>query len=323
MNRKLDDESIQECERIYELSTLSIKQDYVNTVYDPEFFLLLILNNEELIKIENSKEENSGIKFEIGQFISSKILQYIVTNIGNSNENVRSIVKIILTGLLQSLQTVEKFKDANIYKVYISNILFTLKSGSEIPHLVWYIYSLFANILSNPGHFLYEKSFRYILSTPMIKSNDIPLFTSILLAMDNQIDEDSYYKQVVWFIEELIDGTHTRSDLELIKNKGIIEWMLNLVNSPFANMEIKSLVMKSLELIQSIDQGSDLLITRFGVLTNLEQQFEKLGNSLLEAQIKLNIQQLMVRFGLSVGSSKRINNWTDDDLPKVIKRICK
>jgi nucleolar pre-ribosomal-associated protein 1 len=310
---------------MYMENEISINQEYEHTVYDPEFFLLLILNNEELVKIDKVEDESVGPKFDVTQLINSGILQYIVANVGNSNKTVSTIAKMLLQGVLQTLVTIENFKDANVYKVYISNILFSLRGEtSSIPNIVWYIYSTFANILGNPGHFLYEKTFRYVLSTPQLKYSDIPIYTPVVLAIDAQSEEESYYKQVPWLIEHLTKGLHNTSDLTLIKNRGVIEWIMNLMNSPFISVKIKTLILKFIERIEAIDQGSDLMITRFGMLSNLEQQSQNYADkdSLLDSQIKLNLDQLMIRLGISVGSSKRIIHWTDNDLPNAIKRVC-
>lgn len=221
----------------------------------------------------------------------------------------------------------ENFKDKNIYKVYLSNILHTLRTSDDIPSIVWHIYSSFIPILSNPGHFLYEKSFRYVLSNPTIKNNDIPLYTNIILSMtsDSQSENDeSYYRQVAWLLENIIDGTSTIKDLDILKFKGIFEWVLNLSNSPFVTMKVKSLILKLLYIVQSIDQGSDMLITRFGVLTSLEQLLNRIDlgkENVFDEQLKLNLDQVVIRFGLSVGGTKRIRDWCGDDLGGYIKRI--
>lgn len=287
--------------------------EYDASIYDIEFLLLLILNNEELVKIggeaekveESSTKDETSINFNLEQLISNGLLQLIVLNINNSNENVRNITKIIIQNLINNTGT---FKDGNIYKVYLSNLLFSISdSSTTISEVVIYMYSNFANILNNPGHFLYEKVFRYVLSTPKIK--DIPLFHGIQLGADNQ--EDFYYKEVRWLIETVSEGISNKQDLELIKNKGFIEWVMNLLNSPYLNQGLKTLIYRFLSKIQSIDQGSDLLITRFGALSQLE----------LEKGV--NVKELALRFGISIGNSKRIKNWTAGDLENVVKRVCK
>ncbi|KAK6201454.1 ribosome 60S biogenesis N-terminal-domain-containing protein [Scheffersomyces amazonensis] len=330
-------------ESFFNKSESLINSSYGSTIYDPEFLMMLIINNEELVKVESSESDNiKKPKFDIKKLIDSNILQFIVMSL--SNPTVCSISKILLNGIADSLQDESEsesesennnngFKDSNIYKVYVSNILNTLRKDIQIPSLIWYIYSSFVPILSNPGHFLYEKSFRYVLSNPNLKSNDIPLYSNIILSKTNDSEtenDESYYKQIVWLIESLIEGTTTSEDLDLIKFRSVIEWIMNLTNSPFISMRIKTLILKFLYIIQSIDQGADMLVTRFGILTSLDQYLLRVNNedyakkdTLIKHQLQINIEQVILRLGIVGLGSKRIRNWTEEDLPNYVKRIHK
>lgn len=311
-------------EAFHETNKILVDQTYQNTIYDSEFLSMLIINNDELVKYDQ-KDETSKAKFDLQKLIESNLLELIVVNLASPINNIRDISQVLLAGILNSVDDIENFKDKNIYKVYLSNILHTLRGTEHVPSLVWHVYASFIPILSNPGHFLYEKSFRYILSNPTIKSNDIPLYTNIILSMTNDSqseNDESYYRQVSWMLENVIDGTSTIKDLDILKFKGVFEWVLNLANSPFVTMKIKSLILRLLYIAQNIDQGSDMLITRFGVLTSLEQMLAKTGNAnVFDEQLRLNLDQVVIRFGLSVGGSKRIREWCADDLGPYVKRI--
>ncbi|KAG2732582.1 hypothetical protein G9P44_004999 [Scheffersomyces stipitis] len=315
----------------YNRVDVNVEGSYQSTVYDPEFLMMLIINNDELVSFQKTEETADvalvGAKLNIKRLIDSSLLQFIVVQLGNPQ--VRNISQILLAGVLKSLEQTENFKDKNIFKVYVANILNTVrKQESRLPSLNWYIYSSFVPILVNPGHILYEKVFRYVLSNPSLKRSDIPLYISIVTSKADDSDaenDESYYKQITWLLEKLIEGTGTKEDLDLIKFRSVVEWIMNLTNSPYITMKIKSMILKFLFVVQGIDQGSDMLITRFGILTNLEQLMANnvsAANELLEYQLKLNIDQLVVRFGISVGSSKRIKEWTGEDLPAYVKRVC-
>ena len=107
---------------------------------------------------------------------------------------------------------------------------------------------------------------------------------------------------------------------------------MNLLNSPFITTNIKSLILTFIYTVQKIDHGSDMLITKYGILTNLEQFQQKYNSELstvdeksklINEQLKLNIDEISVRFGVSVGSHKRIRTWTSGDLSSYVKRIHK
>ncbi|ODV77490.1 uncharacterized protein CANTADRAFT_7951 [Suhomyces tanzawaensis NRRL Y-17324] len=307
----------------YSTNEIMIDQSYQNTIYDTETLLMLLIHNDEFVKIEKD-EEGDKISFDLKSLIESNMLQVIIVGLSSPSETVKSISSVLLQRILKNLEVLESFKDKNIFKVYISNILNTVRNKEQLPNIIWYVYSSLVPILSNPGHYLYEKAYRYVLSNPSL-SRDIPLYKSIIhsqTSSDSELENDeSYYKQLVWLLEQFVDGITGSEDINLFKFKGVFEWVMNLTNSPFITMKIKSLIFKFLYIIQNIDHGSDVLITRFGILTSLEQIMQNLDETLLDEQLKLNLKQVVLRFGVSEGSSKRIRDWTGDDLGEYLGKI--
>lgn len=307
------------------ISDALISYNYIDTIYDAEFLLLLIINNDELISEINNEEENvTQIKIDLKKLIESSLLQFIIANLSNSNKDIVNITKVLLNGMLKSIE-LQEFKDKNIFQVYLCNILNTLKS-EKFEHynsLIWYSYASLVPILSNPGHFLYEKVFRYILSNPTI--SEIPLFKSISnpFADEEELSShDLYYRQINWLITDLIHGTKQLDDLNIIRLKKIIEWLMNINNSLYAPFKTKQLILNYIYNLQKLNNGSDLLITRFAILSNFEiirQSLQK--DNLIDEQLKLNIDQILLRFGITFQSNKRIKDWTANDLPNVIKRV--
>lgn len=313
-----------------------VPQNYGQTIYDSEFLMMLLINNEEMIKFEKDKPQPV---IDVKKLIESNLLQFIVTEL--SNARVSRILRVILQGILKTLNDSEYvFKDKNIYKVFVSNILNTFRQqdgeSDNIPHIIWYLHGAMVPILSNPGHFLYERTFRYVLSHPKIKATHLPMYSSITMALSSDAElegEDSHFKQVGWLLSSLWYGVNDTKDLNILKFSGAIEWCLNLLNSPFISFRIRFLIFKILYKVQQINEGSDLLITRFGILTSLEQQaqtVEKVGTilslkiftaDLIEEHVSVNIDELSLRLGISVGSNKRIREWTGDDMKGFVKRI--
>ena len=153
----------------YNKVDVNVEGSFQSTVYDPEFLMMLIINNDELVSFQKTEETADvalvGAKLNIKRLIDSSLLQFIVVQLGNPQ--VRNISQILLAGVLKSLEQTENFKDKNIFKVYVANILNTVrKQELRLPSLNWYIYSSFVPILVNPGHILYEKVFRYCLLYP-------------------------------------------------------------------------------------------------------------------------------------------------------------
>lgn len=304
-------------ENFYQVSSLIP----VNSLsYDFEFLLMIVLNNEELLRYSKDEEGVPSYTFNIKNLIETGILQFIIITLSSSDTKIQSVSKVILNKILESVDLDVSFKDKNVYKVYLASTLFTLSKNQVMPHLVWYMWSQLVPILSNPGHFLYEKTFRYVLSTPYLKHYEIPLYNLITAPKDN--DNEWYYRELNWLIENITSGIITQDDMSVLKNASILENFLNLMNSKYANIKLKTSILKLLYKITKIDQGSDLLITRFGALCNLELLIDQLnGVSAIDKQMEVNIDEIVVNFALGVRSSKRVRNWTNDELDNNLKRI--
>ncbi|KAG5417438.1 hypothetical protein I9W82_005072 [Candida metapsilosis] len=308
----------------HQIETLEKESSLQSTnhlAYDCEFLYMIILNNDELLKYTKHEDSSVTYSFNIKNLIDTGVLQFIVANL--SNDKYLAIAKIILNRILTSIddEMNAHFKDKNIFKVYISTICFTLQQQQEIPKLVWFVYSQFVPILANPGHFLYELSFRYVLAHPSLNKWDIPLYTLITHPKEST---EWLYRELNWIIEQITNGLSSTFDLSLL-TKNIIEFVLNLLNSKTLNMKLRVSILKLIYKIQEIDHGSDLLITRFGVLSFLEMLSKGLGNGgnddVFNQQLKVDIMQILSRFKISVGESTRVQDWTGGQLNYNLKRI--
>ncbi|KAI5958409.1 hypothetical protein CANMA_004253 [Candida margitis] len=286
--------------------------------YDCEFLYMIILNNDELLKYTKQEDASVVYSFNIKNLIDTGVLQFIVANL--SNTKYASIAKIILNKILTSIddEANAHFKDKNIFRVYLSTICFTLQQQQEIPKLIWFVYSQFVPILANPGHFLYELAFRYVLAHPSLNKWDIPLYNAITHPSEST---EWFYRQLNWIIEQITNGLCTTGDLTLLV-RNVIESVLNLLNSKTLNMKLKVSILKLVYKIQSIDQGSDLLITRFGILSYLEMMSSELKEAnVFDQQLKVNLMEILSRFEISVGRSGRVIDWTGEQLDDNIRRI--
>lgn len=294
---------------------------YQETCYDPEFLMLLIINNEELVS-----EEEGKVKFDVKKLVEAGLLQFIVYCL--SIGTVHRIARILLHGVLKSFDEADSFKDKNLFRVYVSNILNSLRTEPEKNHsLVWYTYASLVPVLANPGHFLYEKAYRYVLSHPTVKPYEVPLFREISTSVRNEEGgtDEYYYREVIWLLEALINGTKTDDDLRILRYKSVIEWAMNLSNSMFASFRIRQLVLQLVHALQGISrEGADVLVTKFSVLAGTQQMSDGLSeNSLVDTQLKANLEAISLRFGVLVHGNKRLSEWTQGDVANHVKRIRK
>ena len=312
--------------------SLLVSGDFRHTVYDPEFLLMLMISNEEWVK-ETKTEEKVELSVNFKLFLENNFLEVVIVLLSSKSELIKNICQALLYKLLQSLEGDLSFKDRNIFTAFISNILYTLKSqGNNLPHLVWYSYAAFVPILSNPSHFLYQRAYRFVLSSPTLV-NDIPLYNPIIWSLPHNLgaeDDHHYYRELAWLLSVLIYGTNTKEDLVLLRVKGVFEWALNLLNLPYMSQNLRAAILKLFFVVQFIDLGSDTLVTRYAFLTYLEQVAPLLleasitgrdKDKVFSQELKLNVDKIALRTFTCLGSNKRISDWSSGDLAKSVKRV--
>lgn len=305
--------------RFLEYSSSCFSGEYQESRYDPEFLILVILNNNELVE-----EVEGNVKFHLSKIFDSGLMQFIVSCI--CIERIRDISKVILYGMLKYINSCgENLKDGNIIKIYVSTILHTLRTSDHKSPIVWYFIGEFANIITNPGHFLYDRVTRYVLSTPVIKRYEIPLYHTINagLITDESIGEHDYYKQATWLIELLTNGIVSTEDLKILRYRGVVEWALGLSNLSYTPGLLKSKVLCFINAVQSFEgEGTDLLVTKFAGFLSLELLKRSLeGTDLATKHQELNIDQIALRIGIVAKNQKRVCEWTEVGVMGAVKRI--
>lgn len=291
---------------------------YFDTVYDPEFLLLVIASNDDWISF------NDGLStVDVSQLVDSDLLRFVVTALGNSK--CKPICKVILHGALKFLQAQEaKFKDKNIFTVHIASILHTLREADHLVAIVWYMIGCFSSILGNPGHHLYNLVCKFVLTNPIIRLYNLPLFKDISSGAieEDESEDDLYYKQVHWMVDLLRNGVSTPEDVKLFGQKGVLEWAFNLCNSKYVSGSLRNKVLRLIYTMQTVKaDGLGLLTTKNACLATLAALKSSIStDKLVDTQLKLNIDQIALRYAIA-GSQKRLNEWTLGDFTQAAKRI--
>lgn len=313
----------------------------IKDTYDPLFLSLLIINNDELITISTEEDQHST-KANLRKLIESDILALLLLNLSSENQNLLNVTLAILSAILHSLKTNSTFKDKHIFELLLSKIVYTFTKTKELGEktnpqdlspLIYALISKVSIVLNNPGHFLYEKAFRWVLKSPVIRPTEIPLFNEIATSTTTLTNDDtgSYYKQLNWLIEGFVTGVKSKKDLQLLRNKNVFEWILNLQNSPYAPSNLKFLILDFIHTVQNIEDGADVLIARYGGLANIEQKLasnefdDRLvgsnNKSAKNQQEALNLKELGLRYAIMGENKKRLADWTQGDMTGFSKRL--
>lgn len=290
---------------------------YFQSVYDPEFLLLVIANNVDFIEYVDGQST-----IDVSLLTNSELLRFVVAAL--ANPQLRPICKVILHGILKFVQGPDtKFKDKNVFTVYVASVLHTLRVADHLVPLVWYIYGTFGTILGDPSHHMYDLVFHYVLANPVIKGHDIPMFAQIAGSFRNDdVGGDAYYREVDWMVQHLAKGVTTAEDVRLLKCKHVVEWGFSLINCKFVSSKLRNKILRLVYALQTAGaSGSEMLITQSGALAALQMAKNSIGKDALpDQQLRLSIDQIALRFAY-LGSQKRLVEWTYGDVTRAAKRI--
>lgn len=328
-------------QKFYHDTMRSIKTEYV---YDPLFVMLLTLHNKELVSYSSEDDGTIKYKFEIQKFLSSKFFQLIVVSLADCSKEVSKVAIAVLTEMLYSLEDNTQFKEGHIFQILLKKIIVSWNKNEKIIQpVVWSTISRICDLLLQPASPLYEKAFRWVLNGPAIRPNDIPLMQDLIAPRDSEVNYESYYKQLSWVLESLEFGIKSEMDLDLLKRRDVFEWLFNLINLPYLNSRMKSVINRIFYNVQRIENGGSALLTRYGAVSTSEVQnlwikengreveaalernsknSKHLKRKLLLEEQNINTNELLEGYVAIISSQKRLREWVEDDGDHIMKRTC-
>lgn len=319
--------------------------------YDPLFLLLSSIQNEELVK--RSKSEDGAIQyaFNVKAFLSSNIFQVIICSLGGEAE-LQAVALVLIKGMLSSLQEKSHLKDLRVIEFLLSRIVYTfyqIESAQvdKVHHIapcIWFAISQLSTELTQTGSQLHEKAFRWVLSNPLIRPNDMPLLQELLYPKANLAEQGLFYRQLGWVLNCLEHALKIEQDVEQMKRMGVLEWLSNLTNLPYINGKMRSSITAIFFKCQRIDNSGSSLITRVASISTSELQalsldykttkaeqeilrnqmnMRHLQKSLILQQQELNVNEVLAGHLVLLASNKRLRDWTEDDSGNIRKRMTK
>ncbi|KAH3668456.1 hypothetical protein OGAPHI_002210 [Ogataea philodendri] len=312
---------------------------YAQTVYDPEFLMLLVINNDELFQ-----PKDSLVTVDVRRLAESGLLQFVVMNLANCQPETRYISRKILSAAYSTLDSELKqvaelkedstkiepglvhlfsFKDRATFKVYLGNLL---TSEEDLAPVVTVMLSHLVPILNNPAHFLYEKTYRFILGGSKFRSFDIPLLKAVTqqFVTDKHLGStnfnDDYYKQLSWLLTTLTESLTHRNDLKVVNRSGILEYIMAITGSPYLTFKLQQEILRLIHRVSELPNGADLLVRSCGVLGFAELQKLRLSPSQAADNYRLlDLQNLAVK--TRIMADDRVYEWTSNDLDHWVSRV--
>lgn len=121
-------------------------------------------------------------------------------------------------------------------------------------------------ILADPTHIMFSKINKFLTTAPSWEVNFLlrKLFT-IIVGSEPE-DDSAYHKEVDWFLDYLIDGLRTPTDMESFRKSNIFEQLLAFYASRSCSASSKEKIVRLLLRATAVG-GSTTLITRCGLVT--------------------------------------------------------
>lgn len=213
--------------------------------------------------------------------IKGNQLSRLVFTLGSPDEELR-------LQSLQSLQTVAHLIDTSsmIFDtqpqifLLLSELLETTKLLGltvPIPTIILQLTHQLVHVLIQPESKIYPKANRFLLQAPSWDVKRLMKYwTDKILLREPGADDPSsnaWMAEVDWLVTLLAASIRTEQDLELYRRSGVWERVMSLYVSPALDAQIRKMIIVMLWRVCEIRGGADMLWTRFGVHSWLQQMY--------------------------------------------------
>ncbi|KAF2690505.1 hypothetical protein K458DRAFT_357328 [Lentithecium fluviatile CBS 122367] len=121
-------------------------------------------------------------------------------------------------------------------------------------------------VIADPTHFMFGKINTFLTNRPSWNVRNLPRKFSRNIINSEPDEDDSYHKEVDWFLDYLIDCLRTSEDMEIFRTNNIFERLLSYYASKSCAISAKGKVVRLLLRAAAVG-GSTTLITRCGLVS--------------------------------------------------------
>ncbi|WPH04754.1 Hypothetical protein R9X50_00764900 [Acrodontium crateriforme] len=176
-----------------------------------------------------------------------------------------------------------------------------LPTDKALPYLAGTFAARGLHVLTQPTHHMYPKINRYLIRSPEWRISKMPSYWLSNTALTQPDQDDSYWREVQWVLDWLVDGLRTPADLEILRRGNFFERAMALYSSPAASIKlVKEKVVELLYRGTCVEGGSNTLITRSGVIAWLDM--DKRQGDETSKQVKTRV--------LETCDAARIGGWS-------------
>lgn len=214
---------------------------------------------------------------EIGMAIEDGDISALILCLCSKHSDIRKQGFAQLNKIKLLLHTSSSYENSAQLSLLIGEITETFEQQYYKPDIALpYIAGTFGlralHVLTEPAHHIYPKLNKYLIRGPEWRVNKMPNYWLSNTVLSLPEDDDGYWKEVQWVLDWLVDGLRTPEDLDVLRRGNVFEKAMALWSSPGAvsHKFIRERVLELLFRATCVEGGSNVLVTRSGVLSWLE-----------------------------------------------------
>jgi nucleolar pre-ribosomal-associated protein 1 len=248
---------------------------------------------EEVQSPPNTDLDNTAltrwVSRSIDELIDDGHVVALVRLLASDHQSIRREARTNLLKLAAKLKASDYDERAQVW-LLLMEVAESAKETVATSPVPWTIVSFATHalgVLQDPLHLLYPKVNKFLLKGPTWMLDRLPIVQKILL--DEPEGDDTWYREVSWLLQYLLDGLQTPTELKIFHDRRIYEHLCGMVSNPYMRADLKKQVFRILWRTTCVGGGSTTLVTRFGIVswlkafeaTSSEQQQRALCAALL------------------------------------------
>ncbi|KAK6363433.1 hypothetical protein TWF730_000864 [Orbilia blumenaviensis] len=294
--------------------------------YDAGFLAGLVMNG-----VLTEKEDQ---KLDVKDVIEKGLLGVVVMALAANSGEERGMAEAVLTVIVGKLEGVaggagrgykERIEIMHLLCKILAGVTVLEDGGLKeqgIPTITALLLGKMVGIVSNPGHFLYEKVMTWLQSRATVDLTEIPMLKDFLRS-----EGEGCWKEVLWVLDALAGGLKSAVDVEICRRRGVFEEILGLYSSSIVAGSsgkgqeefIRKKILEILWNAGGVEGGATTLITRTGVVSWIKMMI-----SVVDAKEGEEGRVLLKRLAARLweGCDKGyVKQWSEGNIGRVLESL--
>lgn len=174
----------------------------------------------------------------INTYLESGAINVIFKSLSSKDEYIRSIGYSTLYDIYD-LNRKKEWDKVNIFNALLEALLAaTVEENAIVPYIITNFLTTATNILLKPYHKLYSRVVKYLLASPSLRINQVPLFKDIF-----NHPNINYRNERLFLLKMIVRGLNDELDVNILNRNKAIEHFLHQFSSPMTDMVTRKYIL--------------------------------------------------------------------------------